>query len=500
MMKNKLPCELIRDLFPSYIDKLTSDVTNQMVEEHVLDCADCKEALDAMREPDVTEASVKDDVQQKEIDFLKKTRHQSRRVVVISVLGAFIIFLSLVFANMFIIGDPVGSESVYCKAEVRDNILTLQATMTDSARVPCDIHFEEEEPGIVNVSFKAVLAGPWNNCGVMTSEYAAKSEMKQVKVGERIIWAEGEDILAITSAVYAARHPYVGDMPANALPIAALNMGSYLGNFSNELQTTREPYGWKFILEEEMTSQRAAIKENMLKSYAYVLLAVVENLGEVTYEYVADGEKNELTVTIAEATEFAGYDIKDCYDNVLLLQKLIQKTGLDGYAFMDAEEALALQQAMEAQKHRSQQVDAEARAQEELRLQTEAEFEREFNSQVAEGKEIGIKIINNTEDEIAMMGISYSLGGEHKGMQAGGCADEDRAIRQGESMTFTFYPLDFELSDWKNDMEIVMQAEVYDEQNYAFPVKPEFKVAAKAGAVYTYILSGNAKDGYEIGQ
>ena len=43
--KDKLPCELIQDLFPSYIDKLTSDVTNQLVEEHVSDCADCKACI-----------------------------------------------------------------------------------------------------------------------------------------------------------------------------------------------------------------------------------------------------------------------------------------------------------------------------------------------------------------------------------------------------------------------------------------------------------------------
>ena len=35
---NKIPCEIIRDLFPSYIDQLTSDKTNLAVEEHIKEC------------------------------------------------------------------------------------------------------------------------------------------------------------------------------------------------------------------------------------------------------------------------------------------------------------------------------------------------------------------------------------------------------------------------------------------------------------------------------
>ena len=34
-MKNKLPCEIIRDLLPSYVDGLTSEVTNEAICEHI---------------------------------------------------------------------------------------------------------------------------------------------------------------------------------------------------------------------------------------------------------------------------------------------------------------------------------------------------------------------------------------------------------------------------------------------------------------------------------
>lgn len=460
-MKHKLPCELVRDLFPTYIDELTSDVTNTWIKEHMEDCKECRTVLDTMREP---QAQPHAEEEEKEIDFLKKTRKRNVRIAVGSILLAFVIFGVLMFANMFLIGDPVGNESLYCRTQVEENVLTVEATLVDSARVPSDVKFEEEEPGIVNVSYKAVLVSPWNNMGTMTAEYTSKVPITQVKVGERIIWSKGEEILSVTSAVYATRHLYIGDMSANGRTAAALNMGSYLGDFTNELQTDGEPYGWTFLLDEEISAERVNLKETMMRSYAYVLMAVVENLGEVTYEFIVDGEKSKLTVTAEEARTFAGHDIKDCYDDIVLLQNLIRKTGLDASAFMGVYE------------------------------------EQEEDSAVINDGEFQIKIVNNADDDVAMIGLSYALNGDWKGEQCGGYAAEDTKIRRGDSITFVFYPQDFELSGWKNDVVAKFEAQVLDKENSSYPTDSSFEVAVEGGSVYTYILSGNVEEGYVIGQ
>ena len=39
---SKIPCEIIQDLLPSYIDELTSDVTNREVEAHMEECEQCR--------------------------------------------------------------------------------------------------------------------------------------------------------------------------------------------------------------------------------------------------------------------------------------------------------------------------------------------------------------------------------------------------------------------------------------------------------------------------
>ena len=35
---SKIPCEMIQDLLPSYIDELTSDVTDREIEAHMMEC------------------------------------------------------------------------------------------------------------------------------------------------------------------------------------------------------------------------------------------------------------------------------------------------------------------------------------------------------------------------------------------------------------------------------------------------------------------------------
>ena len=50
-MKNDLTCEVVQDLLPSYVDGLTSDVSNQAVEQHLKTCESCRKYISEMQEP-----------------------------------------------------------------------------------------------------------------------------------------------------------------------------------------------------------------------------------------------------------------------------------------------------------------------------------------------------------------------------------------------------------------------------------------------------------------
>ena len=325
-MPNKIPCELIQDLFPSYIEGLTSEVSNTMIEEHLAGCEDCKKVLECMKEsPDLPAELAEAD--RKEIDFLKKTRKKNHRIIVGSILAAAAIIAAVLTAKTFLIGNLIYEESVVCQVQVEENRLTLNAAAIDEDTGISGIDYDWED-GVVTVSFCGVKKSPFYG-GEYQSAYTAEDEIERVCVGDRIIWDHGQNVSALASAVFNSRHAYIGNMPENGQTASVLNIASYLGNFTNTLQTVKQPYGWILTLKQEISASQKAVKEELMRNYAYILLAVIENLGEVSYEYTVDGEDCVLSVTEGDATAFAEQDIKNCGQDVLLLQELIKKTGLD---------------------------------------------------------------------------------------------------------------------------------------------------------------------------
>lgn len=69
-MKQDLDCMIVQDLLPNYIEKLTNDITNKAIEEHIISCKQCSEMLDIM----TPEISIKKTTPKKELKFLKKKK------------------------------------------------------------------------------------------------------------------------------------------------------------------------------------------------------------------------------------------------------------------------------------------------------------------------------------------------------------------------------------------------------------------------------------------
>ena len=48
-MKEKRECKIIQDLLPNYIEKLTSEETNNYIEEHFKECSECKQVFEDLQ-------------------------------------------------------------------------------------------------------------------------------------------------------------------------------------------------------------------------------------------------------------------------------------------------------------------------------------------------------------------------------------------------------------------------------------------------------------------
>ena len=70
-MSDKLRCEIVQDLLPSYVDGLTSDETNEAVKDHLADCVSCRDMYERMKADEMS-AEENSEVMEKEKKEIKE--------------------------------------------------------------------------------------------------------------------------------------------------------------------------------------------------------------------------------------------------------------------------------------------------------------------------------------------------------------------------------------------------------------------------------------------
>ncbi len=99
----KMECDVIRDLLPLYADDACSEQSRHIVNEHLLDCADCRDMLQKLKENEIENGlkQEKDSVLQYGIrQFKKRTA-----AVGSAVSGAFLIPILIC---LYLFGSPMG--------------------------------------------------------------------------------------------------------------------------------------------------------------------------------------------------------------------------------------------------------------------------------------------------------------------------------------------------------------------------------------------------------
>jgi len=91
MMKKEFECSIVQDLLPNYIERLTSEDTNQVIEEHLENCETCKKAYHQM----ITEISGLDKAPKPELKFIKKVKKTKLFAAIISIILTLILAYSL---------------------------------------------------------------------------------------------------------------------------------------------------------------------------------------------------------------------------------------------------------------------------------------------------------------------------------------------------------------------------------------------------------------------
>lgn len=325
-MKNNMKCEVIRDLFPSYIDELTSEATNQVIEEHLSECKDCCNILEEMKTLSVEPLVGTEET----IDYLKKVRRINRRKIVTVLLSVILVIGLIGLYIVFQRGTSLYTENIHLlKVQQEDGNVQLQAKLDKDLFYISywKIKERELENGNVELVVDFRVAMGQGNKG-MTDVYLTDKKVERVKFGDRVVWENGKDISILTNKVYETRHEFIGDAAANNKSALSIGLENVLGGFENELQTEKKPYVWKIKYPESLVDPEYAEElNNRFKRYGVIMLGVIGNLDEIEFDYWNGQQYEKARITKEEANDLLGFNVKKCKESIYYLQLAMEKNG-----------------------------------------------------------------------------------------------------------------------------------------------------------------------------
>lgn len=318
-MESRIRCEVVRDLLPSYIEGLTSEVTNEEIESHLSACKECEILYCEMKTP------IEKPIETKELDYLKKVKERTNKKVFF--VGALIVglFLLLIGIRMYVVGGNVNSVADYYTFMSSTNdgkeVLIVQGELANRTSV-YKKHTITVKNGTATINLVERAALPWEDNNNYYVGYEIPSGVNQILLNEHVIWEDGVLITQEANEIYETKHEYVGDMSANGRTARALQIEKF-GQYLNSLKTTEEPYGWTMEFTDIITKD--TIFNERMTQYAYVILSLIDNLGEVSWEYNNGSSVITMTVTTEDATKALGQDIKEYSKNIAQFQNLLNQ-------------------------------------------------------------------------------------------------------------------------------------------------------------------------------
>ena len=171
-----MKCEIIRDLFPSYIDGLTSKESNQAIEEHLEGCRECRRYLEEMQREIASEELTQEErkKRQKEIQPLRKVRKVNLRKIGIAVLITSIIcfVISGVFAFYSEWGQTADYDDVRISYEKTGEVVTIgfhpkREDIRIDVDMDLDLSIQEDQKESIRIIKALVIpfSRPTRECG-----------------------------------------------------------------------------------------------------------------------------------------------------------------------------------------------------------------------------------------------------------------------------------------------------------------------------------------------
>lgn len=108
-----MKCNIVKDLLPLYCDKLTSQDSNEEIEKHLGECADCKAVYESMNKK---EENI--EIPENDVKPLKKIKKRIKLKIIAAILGTAVVLFG-VFMFVFWGVIPISSDKLHYTAKIK---------------------------------------------------------------------------------------------------------------------------------------------------------------------------------------------------------------------------------------------------------------------------------------------------------------------------------------------------------------------------------------------
>lgn len=122
-----MKCEIIQDLLPSYIEKLTSLHSNEEIEKHLQSCDNCLQTYKEMTATADLSVPIVDKEEVNNLNYFKKVKKKNIKTLILSILSVLILAAALI--GLFVIGFPVSSKDVTIEYQKTMSHLEIHLTL-----------------------------------------------------------------------------------------------------------------------------------------------------------------------------------------------------------------------------------------------------------------------------------------------------------------------------------------------------------------------------------
>ena len=328
-MKNEINCEIIKDLLPLYVDKLVSEETKNIVEEHIEECYNCKSTLEDMNP--VEKINPEDNI--KQVDCFKKIKKKSRKKIVISILLGMIVTLVGVFA-IWMHGFPVPSNDLEYSTTVRGKDVIVEVNHVSDTQIITSLKLSEHN-GIVDVHVRAhSVPDIFRANRTYEYIYTSETEVSLVRMGGNILWENGTEIRKETAKIYNIRHSLDKDILLSLGTDASVGVRGWdsessesfdISKFEKCVSKSFDKCVLVRLNKEISASDEEIYLENMRRD-SCVLLALKGYMGtkeNIVWKYNVDGNSKIMTFSKEEASDRCGKDIIKFGDSISNFQELM---------------------------------------------------------------------------------------------------------------------------------------------------------------------------------